>query len=100
MLDVFRAASWVVKLTAAGEEANRPHGLNSTLTVGKIWCFPPRYVWRKTFGYCWRMYFKVLAGPAGAFAQEYTVMRNTLSNNKLYDHEKASRYHISDLTVP
>ena len=49
MLDVFRAASWVVKLTAAGEEANRPHGLNSTLTVGKIWCFPPRYVWRKTF---------------------------------------------------
>src|SRR5262245_24925470 len=30
-------------------------------------------------------------GPAGAFAQEYTVMRNTLFDNKLYDHEKASR---------
>jgi hypothetical protein len=29
-----------------------------------------------------------LLGPAGAFAQEYTVMRNTLSDNKLYGHEK------------
>jgi hypothetical protein len=38
-------------------------------------------------------------GPAGAFAQEYTVMRNTLSDNKLYGHEKASQYCISDLTV-
>ena len=40
-----------------------------------------------------------LHGPAGAFAQEYTVMRNTLSDNKLYGHEKASQYCISDLTV-
>jgi hypothetical protein len=39
------------------------------------------------------------AGPAGAFAQEYTVMRNTLSDNKLYGHEKASQYHIYVLTV-
>jgi hypothetical protein len=39
-------------------------------------------------------------GPAGAFAQEYTVMRNTLSDNKLYDHEKASQYGTPDLTVP
>jgi len=39
------------------------------------------------------------AGPAGAFAQEYTVMRNTLSDNKLYGHEKASQYNISDLSV-
>jgi hypothetical protein len=38
-------------------------------------------------------------GPAGAFAQEYTVMRNTLSDNKLYGHEKASQYGMSDLTV-
>jgi hypothetical protein len=38
-------------------------------------------------------------GPAGAFAQEYTVMRNTLSDNKLYGHGKASQYCISDLTV-
>ena len=38
-------------------------------------------------------------GPAGAFAQEYTVMRNTLSDHKLYRHEKASQYHTSDLTV-
>ena len=40
-----------------------------------------------------------LNGPSGAFAQEYTVMRNTLSDNKLYGHEKASQYCISDLTV-
>jgi hypothetical protein len=39
-------------------------------------------------------------GPAGAFAQEYTVMRNTLSDNKLYGHEKASQYGTPDLTVP
>jgi len=32
-----------------------------------------------------------------SFAQEYTVMRNTLSDNKLYGLEKASQYHISDL---
>ena len=38
-------------------------------------------------------------GPAGAFAQAYTVMRNTLSDNKLYGHEKASQYGMSDLTV-
>ncbi len=38
-------------------------------------------------------------GPAGAFAQEYTVMHNTLSDNKLYGHGKASQYCISDLTV-
>jgi hypothetical protein len=38
-------------------------------------------------------------GPAGAFAQEYTVMRNTLSDNKLYGHKKASQDCISDLTV-
>jgi len=38
-------------------------------------------------------------GPAGAFAQEHTVMRNTLSDNKLHGHEKASQYCISDLTV-
>ena len=42
---------------------------------------------------------KCLKGPAGAFAQEYTVMCNTLSDNKLYGHEKASQYGISDLTV-
>jgi len=41
----------------------------------------------------------VQTGPAGACAQEYTVMRNTLIDNKLYDYEKASRSHISDLTV-
>ena len=41
----------------------------------------------------------VLEGPAGAFAQEDTVMRNTLSDNKLYGYEKASQYCISDLTV-
>lgn len=40
-----------------------------------------------------------VSGPAGAFAQEYTVMPNTLSDNKLYGHEKASQYCISDLTV-
>jgi len=40
-----------------------------------------------------------LPGPAGAFAQEYTVMRNTLSDNKLYSHEKTSQYHIYDLIV-
>jgi hypothetical protein len=39
-------------------------------------------------------------GPAGAFAQEYTVMRNTLSSNKLYGHETANQYHISVLNVP
>jgi hypothetical protein len=39
-------------------------------------------------------------GPAGAFAQEYTVMRNTLSDNKLHGHEKASQYGTPDLTVP
>jgi hypothetical protein len=38
-------------------------------------------------------------GPAGAFAQEYSVMRNTLSDNKLYGHKKASQDCISDLTV-
>jgi len=47
-LDVFRAASSVVKLTAAGEEENLPYGLNSALTVEKIWCFPPCYAWAKT----------------------------------------------------
>ena len=40
-----------------------------------------------------------MEGPAGAFAQEYTVMHNTLSDNKLYGHGKASQYCISDLTV-
>ena len=30
-------------------------------------------------------------GPAGAFAQEYTLMRNPLYGNKLYGHEKASQ---------
>ena len=39
-------------------------------------------------------------GPAGVFAQEYTVMRNPLSDNKLYGHEKAGQYCICDLTVP
>jgi len=38
-------------------------------------------------------------GPAGAFAQECTAMHNTLSDNKLYGHGKASHYCISDLTV-
>jgi transposase len=30
-------------------------------------------------------------GPAGAFAQEYTVIRNALSDNKLYGYGKASQ---------
>ena len=29
-------------------------------------------------------------GPAGAFVQEHTAMCNTLSDNKLYSHEKSS----------
>jgi hypothetical protein len=40
-------------------------------------------------------------GPAGAFAQEYTVMPNAFSDKKLYGHEKASqgRPPVSDCTV-
>jgi hypothetical protein len=32
-----------------GEEANPFYGLNSTLIVGKIWCFHSRYAWARTF---------------------------------------------------
>ena len=40
-------------------------------------------------------------GPAGAFAQKYTVIPNSLSDNKLYGHRKVSYYHmvVSDCTV-
>src|SRR5262245_30526674 len=40
-------------------------------------------------------------GPAGAFAQEYTVIPNALFDKKLYGHEKASqgRPPASDCTV-
>src|SRR5262249_8309172 len=40
-------------------------------------------------------------GPAGAFAQEYTVIRNTLFDNKLSGHEKSEpKSHIcSDCTI-
>ena len=40
-------------------------------------------------------------GPAGAFAQKYTVIPNSLSDNKLYGHRKVSHYHmvVSDCTV-
>ncbi len=40
-------------------------------------------------------------GPAGAFAQEYTVTRNAFSDNKLYGYGKTSPCHRldSDCTV-
>jgi hypothetical protein len=38
-------------------------------------------------------------GPAGTCAQEYMVMRHTFSDKKLYGHETASQYGISDLNV-
>src|SRR6266446_8883156 len=40
-------------------------------------------------------------GPAGAFAQEYTVTRNAFSDNQLYGYGKTSQCHRldSDCTV-
>jgi hypothetical protein len=35
-------------------------------------------------------------GPAGAFAQEYTVMCNALYDNKLYGHGKVRQCHRHD----
>ena len=43
-----------------GEEENPVHRQNTTVNVDKIRGFRPPYVWMKTFGYCWRTYFKVL----------------------------------------
>jgi hypothetical protein len=57
-------------------------------------------------GYAWNLYqycgpkpktafppVTTHSGPAGAFAQKYTVMHNALSDNKLYGHRKVSQYH-------
>jgi hypothetical protein len=48
-----------------------------------------------------RVCFPGLNGPAGAFAQEYTVIPSAFSDKKLYGHEKASqgRPPVSDCTV-
>jgi hypothetical protein len=50
-----------------GGEENPVHGRNTTVNVDKIRGFRPPYVWTKPFGYCWRIYFKVLAVPFFAY---------------------------------
>jgi hypothetical protein len=72
-------------------------------TVQRYWDTAPGKSWdfRDSNGPTLNQHTRVPIGPAGAFAQKYTVMHNALSDNKLYGHRKVSQCHrvVSDCTL-